>query len=219
MPWTRSTILIIDHDDTAAAELAGLLKNRPQPPAVFVAPGVGTAEPVLRTESIDWMFIRIIAWDDFQRLRPLLLSAPRRVVFLSGRNEKCTAHLPLVLDSHLQPPYRSSHLVRAWNKWMDPLFIPRPLDIFFIKSRARFEAVRYGDLRQVEVEDGKLRLSTRHADYQVTGSLQAFRDRLPISLALVRRGCLVNEFYLPAETNSLYRVSSGTSVGLSNSRG
>lgn len=195
MAWNRSTILLIDPDDIAALELANLLKNRPQPPMVYLFSDVGTAEPILRTVAIEWLFIRIIVWDDFQRLRPLLPSTPRRVVFLSGRNEKCTAHLPLVLDSHLRPPFRPAHLVRTWNKWMDALFIPRPLDIFFVKSHARFEAVRYGDLRQVEVECGKLRLVTRHADYQVTGSLQAFQDRLPIALALVRRGCLVNEFY------------------------
>ncbi|HEV2354973.1 MAG TPA: hypothetical protein VGR89_12060 [Puia sp.] len=219
MAWSCSTILIVDHDETAALELAGLLKNRPQPPAVFIASDVGIAEPILRTGSIDWMFIRITAWDDFQRVRPFLARAPRQVVFVSGRYEKCTGHLSLLLDSHLQPPYRSGHLVRIWNKWKDPLFIPRPLDLFFIKSRARFEVVRYGDLRQVDVEHGRLRLSTRHADYHVTGSLQSFRDRLPISLALVRRGGLVNEFYLAADTRSPYRVSSGTSVGLSNSSG
>jgi DNA-binding LytR/AlgR family response regulator len=195
MAWNSSTILLIDPDDMAARELADLLQNRPQPPRVLVAPDVQSAEPMLRTETLDWIFIRIILWDDFQRLRALLPSTPRRVVFLSGRNEKCTAHLPLALDSHLQPPYRCGHLVRVWNKWMDAHFVPQPLDIFFIKSRARFEAVRYGDIRQVEVEFGKLRLQTRHAEFQVSGSLQAFQERLPISLALVRRGCLVNEFY------------------------
>lgn len=197
MAWNSSSILLIDPDEVAARELADLLQNRSQPPRVLVAPDVRSAEPMLRTETLDWMFIRIIHWDDYQRLRPLLPFAPRRVVFLSGRNEKCTAHLPLALDSHLQPPYRPGHLVRTWNKWMDAQFIPRPLDIFFIKSRARFEAVRYGDLRQVEVEFGKLRLQTRHAEFRVSGSLQAFQERLPISLALVRRGCLVNEFYWP----------------------
>src|SRR6185437_7582162 len=139
MAWTSSTILLIDPDETAARELADLLENRAHPPKVMMASDVRRAEPMLRTVVFDWMFIRIIVWDDYQRLRPLLPMSPRRVVFLSGRMEKCTAHL-----------------LRIWNKWMEPHFVPRPLDIFFVKSRARFEPVRYGDLRQVDVENGKL---------------------------------------------------------------
>ncbi|HXD76886.1 MAG TPA: hypothetical protein VN616_03710 [Puia sp.] len=195
MAWTSSTILLIDPDETAARELADLLENRAHPPKVMMASDVRRAEPMLRTVVFDWMFIRIIVWDDYQRLRPLLPMSPRRVVFLSGRMEKCTAHLPLAVDSHLRPPFRPGHLLRIWNKWMEPHFVPRPLDIFFVKSRARFEPVRYGDLRQVDVENGKLRLLTRYADFEVNGSLQGFQNRLPISLAMVRRGCLVNEFY------------------------
>jgi DNA-binding LytR/AlgR family response regulator len=99
----------------------------------------------------------------------------------------------LTLDGHLQPPYRSGHLVRIWNRWLDPLFLRRPLDILFVKSRARFEPVRYSDIWQVEVENGRLLVQTRHADYQVCGSLQAFQDRLPVSMTMVRRGCLINE--------------------------
>ena len=187
-----STILLIDPDETAARELAGLLNTRPGPPRLFVAAGVSSAEFFLRTEVIDWLFIRIIVWDDYQQLVSSLPSRPRRVVFLSGRKEKCTAHLPLAVDGHLQPPYRNGHLIRIWNRLTDPQFIPRPLDIFFIKSRARFEPVRYGDLRQVVLEGG-LQVQTRDTDYRITGSLQAFQDRLPISLTLIRRGCLVNE--------------------------
>jgi hypothetical protein len=193
MAWNNTSILLIDPDEIAARELAELLMNRPDPPKLWVAGSVASAEPILRTQAVEWVFVRIICWDDYQRLRPTLITSPGGVVFLSGRNEKCTAHLPLALDGHLQPPYRSGHLVRIWKRWMGAGFEARPLDIVFIKSRARFEPVRYGDISQVEVEGGGLRVQTRYADFRVSGSLQAFQDRLPVAMAMVRRGCLVNE--------------------------
>jgi hypothetical protein len=192
MAWNNCQILLIDPDEAAARELTELLRNRPDPPGVWVAGSVASAEMILRSQPIEWLFIRIIVWDDYQRLRPTLVGGPRGVVFLSGRNEKCTSHLTLALDGHLQPPYRSGHLVRIWNRWMGAGFLPRPLDIVFIKSRARFEPLRYGDIWQVEIEGGGLLVQTRHADYHVSGSLQAFQERLPATMTMVRRGCLVN---------------------------
>ena len=118
MAWNNSQILLIDPDEAAARELTELLRNRTDPPKVWVAGSVASAEMILRSQPIEWLFIRIILWDDYQRLRPTLVAAPRSVVFLSGRNEKCTLHLSLALDGHLQPPYRSGHLVRIWNRWM-----------------------------------------------------------------------------------------------------
>ena len=192
MSWNNCQILLIDPDEVAARELTELLRNRPDAPKVWVAGSVASAEMILRSQPIEWLFIRIIAWDDYQRLRPTLVAAPRGVIFLSGRNEKCTAHLSLALDGHLQPPYRCGHLVRIWNRWLGAGFTARPLDIVFIKSRARFEPVRYSDIWQVEVEGGGLRVQTRHADYRVSGSLQAFQERLPPTMTMVRRGRLVN---------------------------
>ena len=193
MAWNNTSILLIDPDEMAARERSELLMNRPAPPKLWVAGSFAGAEPILRSQPIEWVFIRIIVWDDFQRLRPTLVGVPGNVVFLSGRNEKCTAHLPVALDAHLQPPYRSGHLVRIWKRWMDPWFVRRPLDILFVKSRARFEPVRYSDIWQVEVESGALLVQTKHADFRVSGSLQAFQDRLPVVMTMVRRGCLVNE--------------------------
>jgi DNA-binding LytR/AlgR family response regulator len=198
MAWNNCSILLIDPDEMAARELAELLKNRPDPPKLWVAKSVASAEMILRTQPVEWVFIRIILWDDYQRLRSTLVKEPWGVIFLSGRKEKCTAHLPLALDGHLQPPYRPGHLVRIWNRWMDVHFVRRPLDILFVKTRARFEPVRYSDIWQVEVENGKLHLQTRHADYQVSGSLQAFQDRLPVTMAMVKRGCLVNMGFMAA---------------------
>jgi DNA-binding LytR/AlgR family response regulator len=197
MAWNNCSILLIDADETSAWELAELLMNRPEPPKICVAASVASAEPILRTQRVEWVFIRIISWDDYQQLRPTLIHAPKGVIFLSGRNEKCTAHLNLALDGHLQPPYRPGHLLRVWNRWKDPGFAARPLDLLFVKSRARFEPVRYGDIWQVEVENGGLRVQTRHADYRVSGSLQAFQERLPVTMTMVRRGCLVNERFGP----------------------
>ena len=195
MAWNGSHILLIDPEEVAARELAGLLQHRSEPPKLWVAHSVASAEMILRTQPVDWLFIRIIVWDDYQRLRPTLVAPPLGVVFLSGRNEKCTAHLPLALDGHLQPPYRQGHLVRIWNRWMSAGFAFRPLDIVFIKSRARFEPVRYADIRQVDVEGSGLLVQTRNADFRVVGSLQAFQDRLPVAMSMVKRGCLVNERY------------------------
>lgn len=195
MAWNNCSILLIDPDEVAARELAELLVNRPDPPKLWVAGSVTGAEAILRTRAIEWVFIRIIFWDDYQRLRSTLITRPKGVVFLSGRKEKCTAHLSEALDGHLQPPYRSGHLVRIWNRWMGAGFVFRPLDIVFIKSRARFEPVRYGDILQVAVEGAGLNVYTRFKDFRVSGSLQAFQERLPVSLTMVRRGCLVNECF------------------------
>ncbi|HUB59644.1 MAG TPA: hypothetical protein VL978_03015 [Puia sp.] len=193
MAWNSSSILLIDPDEAAARELAELLMNRPEPPKLWVAGSVAGAEQILRTQPVEWLFIRIVVWDDYQRLRPTLIRSPKGVVFLSGRNEKCTAHLASAVDGHLQPPYRPGHLVRIWNRWLGAGFTPRPLDVLFVKSRARFEPVRYGDIWQVEVDGGGLRVRTRDAEYRVSGSLQAFQERLPVRMTMVRRGCLVNE--------------------------
>jgi DNA-binding LytR/AlgR family response regulator len=196
MAFNSCSILLIDPDEMAARELAELLMNRPEPPKLWVTTSVASAEPILRTQPVDWLFIRIIVWDDYQRLRPTMIRAAKGVVFLSGRNEKCTAHLASAVDGHLQPPYRSGHLVRIWNRWLGAGFMPRPLDVFFVKSRARFEPVRYSDIWQVEVDSGGLRLQTRDAEFRVSGSLQAFQDRLPVTMTMVRRGCLVNECFV-----------------------
>jgi DNA-binding LytR/AlgR family response regulator len=124
-----------------------------------------------------------------------LPNLPRHVVFLSGRNEKCTGHLASAVDGHLQPPYRAGHLAKIWNRMTDPNFAALPLDIFFIKCKARYQPVRYCDIREVSRESGQLRIETRDAEYLVAGSLQAFQERLPVPLAHTSRGCLVNEAY------------------------
>jgi DNA-binding LytR/AlgR family response regulator len=195
MPQHPGIILVIDPDETAARELADLLHRREGPPRCLISSRVRDAESILRSEAVDWLFIRISVWDDYQFLTPNLPQLPRRVVFLSGRNEKCTAHLALAVDGHLQPPYRPGQLAKAWNKLSDPHFVARPLDFFFVKSRARFEPVRYCDIRQVSLQNGRLQVETRYGEYQISGSLLAFQDRVPVPLILARRGWLVNEAF------------------------
>jgi hypothetical protein len=189
-------IHIIDADPIAARQLADWLLSRPGPPRVFTAIHVSVAEDTLRREPIDWLFIRITAWADYQRLQPSLPGRPRRIVFLSGRNEYCTQHLPYVLDAHLQPPYWSGQLLaRVWNRLSDPGFLHQPLDIFFLRIKGRFIPIRYSDLRQVRKHQGKLLIETRHGGYLVNSTFSAFQARLPLPLSWLRRGWWVNETY------------------------
>jgi len=190
-----TTIILIDTDETAAGELAALLYNRQEGLRVLIYGTVRDAASILRDQAVEWLFIRITVWDDYQLLAHTLPHLPRRVIFLSGRNEKCTGHLALAVDGHLQPPYRAGHLAKIWNRMTDPYFTPRPLDIVFIKCKARYQPVRYCDIREVIRESGQLRIETRDTEYLVAGSLQAFQERLPVPLAHTSRGCLVNEAY------------------------
>jgi hypothetical protein len=190
-----STIILIDGDEMAAGELVALLRNRPESLRVLIYGTVREAANVLREGGIEWLFIRIAVWDDYQLLAHTLPNLPGRVVFLSGRNEKCTGHLASAVDGHLQPPYHAGHLAKIWNRMTDLHFTPMPLDIFFIKCKARYQPVRYCDIREVCRESGQLRIDTRDAEYLVAGSLQAFQGRLPVPLAHTSRGCLVNEAY------------------------
>jgi DNA-binding LytR/AlgR family response regulator len=191
------TILVIDSDAAAGRELSALLLDQPGPPRLFVSLGVNAATDVLATEQIDGLFIRISQWDEYQLLVARLTHPPARVVFLSGRMEKCTGHLGFLLDAHLQPPYRASKVAKCWSKLLSPDLARRPLDFFFLKTQARYVPIRYSELKQVRRFYNELRIQTRATEYRITGSLAAFQARLPIPLARVRRGLLVNEAYEP----------------------
>ena len=213
-----STIVIIDSDPTAAQELQTLLLNRPAPStpintpstsAILISPSVAAASKTLEP-AVDWPFIRIKQWDDYQLLTygppASVLAAPRvhtgryaytRVIFPSGRNEKRTEHRRLDLDAHLQPPFRATRLAKIWAKLSNHAFTPRPLDFFFLKHQARYITIRYPDLYQVHRLGRELWIENRHAEYHITSSLAAFQVRLPIPLSTLRRGWLVNEAYEP----------------------
>jgi DNA-binding LytR/AlgR family response regulator len=199
-----ATILIIDSDAAAGRELSEILLNRTPagktPPNVIVSLDVKPAADLLATEPVDWLFIRINQWDDYQRL--VFTHQPcthvyTRVIFLSGRAEKRTDHLHLDLDAHLQPPHRAGRLAKVWNKLSDPDFTPQPLDFFFLKVQARYIPIRYPDLYQVQRFGRECWIETRQTEYRITANLSAFQARLPIPLTRIRRGWLVNEAYQP----------------------
>jgi DNA-binding LytR/AlgR family response regulator len=189
------TILIIDPDPAAGRELRTLLLNWPMAKQIIVYQSVAGAKDTLATGRVDWLFIRINQWDDYQQLAAEHKQTSRHIVFLSGRSEKCTGHLQFSLDAHLQPPYKASRLVKVWNRLTAPAFERRPLDIFFVKSRARYFPIRYGDLQEVERSAWTLKIKTRQAEYRITGTLTAFQARLPIPLNRSRGGVLSNEAY------------------------
>jgi DNA-binding LytR/AlgR family response regulator len=169
--------------------------DRPGRPNVVVSLDVAAASEMLGTEPVDWLFIRINCWDDYQHIAAANKNLAPKVVFLSGWAEKCTEHLAFTLDAHLQAPYRAGRLSKVLKRLSALDFTPRLLDFFFIKTHARFIPVRYCDLHQVRRIGWTLWIETRQTEYRVTGSLSAFQARLPIPLARVRRGLLVNEAY------------------------
>ena len=191
----HANILLIDSDAAAGRELSSLLLDRPGPPHIFISLGVMPARHLLASETIDWLFIRISEWDNYQLVAASMKFPAPRVIFLSGRSEKCTDHLGFILDAHLQAPYRPSHLIKCWNKLSALDFTPRPLDFFFLKTKARYIPIRYRDLKQVRRVYHELHIQTRQAEYRIAAGLAAFQARLPIPLVRVRRGLLVNEAY------------------------
>jgi hypothetical protein len=192
---TSSLVLIIEPDSAAAFELAEWLSDRPQRPDVMFSTSVEAAKKCLRTEPVNWLFVRTRCWDEVQKLALGLPRRPRRVVFLSGRRDKGTGSLDRLLDAQLKTPYLPEHLTRIWDRLSSPTYQPQPLDFFFLRVNGQLTTVRYGDLRRVEREGELLRIETRAGDYVITSNLQQFQARLPIQLAVVRPGRLVNEAY------------------------
>jgi DNA-binding LytR/AlgR family response regulator len=191
------TILIIDPDAAAAQELHGLLEKKYPASRIIVSPDIQTIKNQLSFQSIQWLFIRIICFDDFQQVtyKSRHQHPPPKTIFLSSATEKCTGHLDFILDGHLQAPYRPGRLGKVMKKMSDPAFIPQPLDFFFLKYKARYTPIHYHDLYQVQQFKRELWIETRQTEYRITASLAAFQARLPIPLTRIRRGWLVNEAY------------------------
>lgn len=187
--------LIIDPDIQASNNLAELLMERRDEPEVMSATSVLVSERALQTEQIDWLFIRIAVWDDYQKLALTLHDPPRRIVFLSPVRESCTENLSELLDAHLKPPYSATKLARIWSRLSHPSSRPRPLDFFFLKCQCQYSIIRYSDLRQVRRRGAKIQIFTRNGDYELIGSLIDFQARMPTPLTRVGRGLLVNEAY------------------------
>jgi DNA-binding LytR/AlgR family response regulator len=191
---TLPTVLIIDHDREAAAELTRLLESEGITRVVATASSVATATEGLYLRgrpSIDCLFIRIQEWDAFFKHRTAFPDGPLTIVFLSGRGEKCTRHLASEVDFHLQPPFRASRLAAIFRRRSSAGFQPRPLDFFFLKVLCRYRAIRFDDILEVRARSGLLTLLLKDGEYTVTGSLTQFQHRLPVPSERVRRGVLL----------------------------
>jgi len=194
-PLLFSVIHIIDPDEAAARELSAWLLNRLAYPRIFIATGLSPDENNFQANPADWLFIRITAWDDYQRLQQTHAGQPRRIVFLSGRNERRTDHLSFILDAHLQAPYSHAQLTRIWDQLSNPAFTHQSMDFFFLKIKARFIKINYCDLREIRIHQGLLLIETRDGKYLIRSTFSDFRDRLPFALSWIHRNCWINEKY------------------------
>jgi hypothetical protein len=109
-------VLIIDPDFAAAEELAALLAQRPERPEVMIATSVLAAETSLRTGEMEWLFIRLTVWGDYQKLLPSLDRPPRKIVFLSGRDEKSPWKFTELIEGHMSYPYSAERLGEVWER-------------------------------------------------------------------------------------------------------
>jgi len=96
-----------------------LLADRPERPEVMVATSVLAAEIALRAGEMDWLFIRITVFPDYQKLVPELEQPPRKMVFLSGRDEISRKFTELI-DAHLKYPYTVGELGKVWERLSKP---------------------------------------------------------------------------------------------------
>jgi DNA-binding LytR/AlgR family response regulator len=189
---TRAIVLptawIIDPDRDAAGELARLLRTHGYAHVL----GLSTTVDGWNQVPVDCLFIRITLWDDYlKRAGRGTKRAATTVIFLSARREKCTGHLSMVLDFHLQPPYRPSRLGAIFTCRGTPGFEPRPLDFFFLKVQCRFEVIDFASLLQIRADNGWLTVRTEGQEYTISGTITALQNRLPVTLHRVRRGLFV----------------------------
>lgn len=189
---TLPTCWIIDHNREAAESLSELLETQ------GYSQVLGTSASVAdwAGQPVDCLFIRITAWDDYLWWR----ATSRRqgataIVFLSGRYEKCTQHLPEQIDFHLKPPYRASRIAGVLRRIADPDFPRRSLDLFFLKADCRFEPIWFQDLLYVRGSGGgTIDIRTSDREYAVSGTLGAFQRRLPIPWQRANRSLLVAQY-------------------------
>ena len=190
-------ITLIDEDLTTRQDLAALIQTAWPEDSITTATDVVTALDAL-IAGTDWLFIRISAWDDYQRIVNFLPHRPAIVIFLATRIEKCAYYLSEEVDFHLQPPYRPLSLTRIRTRLADPTFRPRPLNVFFLKSQCRYYAVPYPDLLAVHSQRGWLSIRTTHQTFVIAGCFPAFLARLPLPLTRISRNLTVSDAYLPA---------------------
>ena len=185
------TCLIIDDNPQATDELTALLHTHHFAVRVWTAANVPLASDILHDEKIDLIFIRIKHWDECREILNDIPYSLQQVVFLSGRLEKCTYHLPLVVDFHLQPPYQATSVNMIFRKLQEPGFRPRPLDFFFLKVNCRFHVIYFTTLRAVSGKRGVITVQTATDEYTLAGTLSQFQKRLPNRFTRVNRNLLM----------------------------
>jgi DNA-binding LytR/AlgR family response regulator len=193
--------LIIDEDMAAAKQLADLLLNCGYVHQCFFVGNMADAQKIMLERRIGILFIRIIHWDKYRRIIPLLNHPPEVIVFLSGRMEKCTYELSEEVDFHLQPPFRRTSLIRVFARLLEPGFRPRSLDFFFLKCNHRFRVVYFDSLRAVSSKGGYLTVRTDKQEYFVAGSLRRLEERLPPLFCRINRNLIIAEQYLAVSSS------------------
>jgi len=189
---TLPTCWIIDPNREAAVELSLLLQTQDYGQVLSTSATVAD----WGGQPVDCLFIRITALDDYLWWR----STSRRqgagaIIFLSGRYEKCTQHLPEGIDFHLKPPYRATRLAGVLRRITDPDFPRRSLDLFFLKADYRFEVIYFSRLLYVRGHSGGyLDIRTSDREYTVSGTLRSFERRLPICWQRANRSLLVARY-------------------------
>jgi hypothetical protein len=190
--FSLPTCWIIDHNGEAAEDLRGLLQTDGYGQVL----GLSATVADWAGQAVDCLFIRITAWDDYLRWRWTHRgSAAATVVFLSGRFEKGSRHLPEDLDFHLRPPYQPSRLAGIMRRRTDPDFPRRSLDLFFLNIRYRFQVVYFRDLWYIEGNGGgTIHVHTASGKFTVSGTLGTFQRRLPIPWQRVDRSVVAAQY-------------------------
>jgi DNA-binding LytR/AlgR family response regulator len=182
---------IVDEDLEAADELAVLLEKIVHVGRVSIALNIPTAMDRLLKTKTDLLFIRVIAWDEYRKVAPLLPAAPERVVFLSGRREYCTSNLALEVDFHLKAPYLEGRVRRIFERLLNPGFQPLDLEFFFLRVDCHFHAVADSSVEWIRRNGANVIVKTHDRQFEVAGSLEKMQERLPIRLQRVAWGLLV----------------------------
>jgi hypothetical protein len=182
---------ILDEDLQAADELAAILETSRHAASVTIAKDLAMAMELLAKKPVDLLFIRIVAWDDYRLLAPLLAAPPRLVVFLSGRRENCTANLSNEVDFHLKPPFLGSRVWQIFERLALPGFRPQSLDFLFLREKCRYHAAPYTSIRWIKRNGGTIIVNTDSGEFEVLGSLESMQARLPVLFERVSRGLLV----------------------------
>jgi DNA-binding LytR/AlgR family response regulator len=182
---------IVDEDLRTADELTVLLEKIDPAGHVSIAGNIPRAMDILLRIATDLLFIRVIAWEEYCKVAPLLPAAPERVVFLSGRREYCTSNLSLEVDFHLKPPYLEGRVRRIFERLSTPGFQPRDLEFFFLRVDCHFHAIPFSSVEWIRRNGTNVIVKTHDRQFEVAGSLEKMQERLPIRLERVAWGLLV----------------------------